>query len=173
MITNMAANKVRTNVIISYIKILAADPERQILVLSDRKQHLRDMHDHLSKAGVSCGLYVGNMPQSHLDLTCKKQVILGIYNLCQKAFNLKKLNTLIITTPRAEIQQIEGRILRKEHDINPIILDMADWWSHTFKNQWRTRLGYFQSRDYFIHEINLRTNTDTETLLPVLKTQIM
>jgi superfamily II DNA or RNA helicase len=169
MITNMAANKVRTNVIISYIKILAADPERQILVLSDRKQHLRDMHDHLSKAGVSCGLYVGNMPQSHLDLTCKKQVILGIYNLCQKAFNLKKLNTLIITTPRAEIQQIEGRILRQEHDINPIILDMADWWSHTFKNQWRTRLGYFKSRDYFIHEINLGTLPEINNL-PLLKT---
>ena len=156
MITNMGENKVRLKVILYYIEQLAADPARQILVLSDRKQHLRDMQEHLSKNGVSCGLYIGNMSQSHLDLTCKKQVILGIYNLCQKAFNLKKLNTLVIATPRAEIQQIEGRILRQEHEINPVIIDFVDWWSYTFKNQWRVRKQYYMSRNYYIHEIEIK-----------------
>jgi hypothetical protein len=128
------------------------------------------MQEHLEKKKVSCGLYIGNMSQSHLDLTCKKQVILGIYNLCQKAFNLKKLNTLVIATPRAEIQQIEGRILRQEHQINPVIIDFVDWWSYTFKNQWRVRKHYYLERKYYIHDItidikNLRNPVPLKTKL--------
>jgi superfamily II DNA or RNA helicase len=157
MISNMAKNKLRTQIILKYIQRLTRDPERQLLVLSDRKQHLKDMHEYLQKKGVSSGLYIGNMSQSHLDLTCKKQVILGIYNLCQKAFNLKKLNTLVLATPRREIQQIEGRILRQQHNINPVIVDFSDWWCNTYQNQWRDRHKYYKYRGYCINTIEIKT----------------
>jgi len=168
MITNMANNKLRTLMIVKYIRLIAANPKRQILVLSDRKDHLRKMNAYLTKKGVSCGLYIGNMSQSHLELTCQKQVILGIYNLCQKAFNLKKLNTLLYATPRREIQQIEGRILRQQHAINPIILDFVDYWSPTFKNQWYSRQQYYKAHGYCTHrqEVTSRENIKN---LPQLK----
>jgi superfamily II DNA or RNA helicase len=169
MISNMGKNKLRTMLILKCIRRLARDPARQILVLSDRKQHLKDMHEYLQKKKVSCGLYIGNMSQSHLDLTCQKQVILGIYNLCQKAFNLKKLNTLVLATPRREVQQIEGRILRQQHRINPIIVDFSDWWCHTYQNQWRDRQKYFKYRKYHINTIEVKKRDDIKNL-PALKT---
>lgn len=174
MVNNLCTNRERTQLGIKYIHSLVKDPLRQILVLSHRREQLQYMNEKLTESGVSCGLYMGQMEQSELDATLQCQVILGIYNLCNEAFNVPKLNTLIMMSPvknnkrTSKFDQTMGRILRKAHDINPVIVDFYDKFS-VFVGLYKTRRGYYASNNkYVVNDIII--NSDRETTIP-LKTE--
>jgi hypothetical protein len=61
--------------------------------------------------------------------------------MCKEGFDVATLNTLLIATPRPDVDQIVGRILRVEKSqrtIHPLILDIVD---PQFKRQFQERLG--------------------------------
>ena len=59
-----------------------------------------------------------------------------------------------MATPKSDITQSVGRILRMKHD-NPIIVDVCD--SHDcFQNQWFQRRRFYKKNQYKI----IRTSSD-------------
>jgi len=57
--------------------------------------------------------------------------------MAAEALDIKTLTTLIMATPKTDIEQSVGRILRDKHS-NPIVVDIID--NHDlFQNQWRKR----------------------------------
>lgn len=158
MINNIANNPERTNFIVECIKwILRNNNEtetekRKILLMSDRKILLRNLNDKLNELNISNGLYIGDMKPEEYQITKEKDVILGTYSICGTGFDLPALNTLILGTPRTDILQIVGRILRKQHEINPLILDIVDEFS-IFKFQGRARMRYYEKNKLTINEI--------------------
>jgi hypothetical protein len=68
--------------------------------------------------------------------------------MAAEALDIKTLTTLIMATPKTDIEQSVGRILREKHS-NPIVVDIID--SHsTFQNQWKKRRAFYIKENYKI-----------------------
>ena len=162
--TNNVANYLpRTNVIISIIQQVMAEPERKMILLSDRRNHLKLFYEKLTELGYDVGYYVGGMKQKDLDISETKSIILGTFSMSSEALDIPELNTLFMTTPKSNIEQSVGRILRKIHNVRPLIIDIKDDFI-PFKNQANKRLAFYKKCKYENYEINIPT-TDYQSVL--------
>lgn len=150
MMNKIAANPYRTDMIIDEIKKLVNHPDegkkRHILVLADRVNLLKTLNEKLQKEGISSGLFIGLMKDQDYEKSKEKQVILGSYQICGTGFNLPSLNTLIMATPRSNIEQMVGRILRQQHDINPFVIDIHDMFS-IYNFMIKKRLKFYEGEN--------------------------
>ena len=102
------------------------------------------------------------MKQIELDLSRNKQIIIGSHNMCSEGLDISTLSTLLFVTPKTDIIQSVGRILRTKHN-NPIVVDIVD--NHSlFKNQWNKRRLFYKKSNYKIrmtdsNKYNAMTNT--------------
>lgn len=126
-------------------------PGRNVLVVGDRVQHLRDLQNLLAdRPDLKVGLYIGGMKQRERDAVASEcNVILGTYAMTREGLDIKKLNTLIVATPTGDVIQTVGRILRAPGDPPPYIVDILDGYS-VFYSQARKRLSYYKSQNYDI-----------------------
>lgn len=68
--------------------------------------------------------------------------------MAAEALDIKTLSTLIMATPKTDIEQSVGRILREKGQ-NPIVIDIID--SHDYlKRQWNTRRQFYKRCKYRI-----------------------
>ncbi len=155
MINNICENLNRTRVIVYWIKELLEEG-RKILVLSDRRAHLEDINKLLYKDNIkSVGYYVGGMKQKDLDISATKNVILGTSAVAQEGLDITGLDTEILASPKSDIVQAIGRILRKKHEeIQPKIIDIVDNFS-IFESQAIKRNKLYISRNYIIDDITV------------------
>lgn len=157
MINNIAYFKVRTYAIIKFIvDVLNEHNERQILLLSDRKQQLKDIFDIVTEHEYcTVGYYIGGMKEAQRKESETKQLILGTYSMAKEGLDIKSLNTLIMASPKSDIIQTIGRIMRQKHEnLNPKIIDIVDNFS-VFKNQGKRRFGVYKKRKYKVIDIEL------------------
>jgi hypothetical protein len=79
--------------------------------------------------------------------------------MAAEALDIKTLTTLIMATPKTDIEQSVGRILREKHS-SPLVVDIVD--SHDlFKNQWRKRKTFYKKENYkIIYTISTNYSTD-------------
>ena len=109
-----------------------------ILVLSDRIQHLRSLKFELMERGISgdkIGMLIGNEKQ--LD----KKIILGTYGSAGMGVDIPRLTALVLATPRADIEQAVGRVLRQG---TPIIVDIVDVMSGIMLGWAGARMKYYR-----------------------------
>jgi superfamily II DNA or RNA helicase len=131
-ITNLTTIKERNLFIVQTIKDLFNNPERNILILSDRVEHLNTLYELLTihikfKNEPDMGYYIGKLKQKELDKSATKRIILATYGMAAEALDIPQLNTLILSTPRSDVEQAVGRILRKQdYHLEPIIIDIVD-----------------------------------------------
>jgi superfamily II DNA or RNA helicase len=122
---------------------------RQILVLSDRVQHLKDLKDSIPE-DISTGLYIGGMTQEERKISETKTIIFGTFVLIKEAVDIPSLNTLVLATSKSDIIQAVGRILRKKHPkFDPLIIDIIDELS-LFERQAEKRRKYYEKQGYTI-----------------------
>ena len=70
--------------------------------------------------------------------------------MADEALDIKTLTSLFLATPKSDIVQAVGRILRQKHS-QPLILDIID--SHDpFLNQFNKRKSYYNSKNYKIYK---------------------
>jgi len=125
---------------------LGAREGQQILVLSQHKVLLADLAKLLDSAGVEWGFYIGGMKQVALEGSSRKRVILATYTMASEGLDIKTLTTLVLATPRTDIVQAVGRIMRSNH-ARPLIMDIVDGHG-VLLNQWRKRLTYYKKNKY-------------------------
>ena len=63
------------------------------------------------------------MKDAALKESEKKQVIIGTYAMAAEGLDIKTLTTLIMATPKTDIEQSVGRILREKHG-SPVVVDV-------------------------------------------------
>jgi hypothetical protein len=97
------------------------------------------------------GFYVGGMKEKDLKDTEEKKVVLATYSMAAEALDIKTLSILIMASPKKDIEQSVGRILRVKH-ANPIVVDIVD--AHQlFQNQWQVRKRFYKKCNYRILSI--------------------
>lgn len=131
MITNITEIPERNDLIIQLIKeTLEEEPERKIFVLTNRRAHIDEMQRRLKEIYPDdLGLYIGGMKKEKLKESEEKTVILGTYEMASEGLDIQDLDTLVLATPKSDIVQSIGRIMRKEEKdyINvPLIIDIVD-----------------------------------------------
>jgi superfamily II DNA or RNA helicase len=167
MITNIVNHNARNHMIETLVYKLVHSNEaepRKILLLSDRRDHLEDFYKRCSKF-ASVGFYVGGMKQKDLDISEKQQVILGTYPMSSEGLDIGDLNTVIFTTPKSNIEQSIGRIVRKQHAIEPLAFDIIDDFS-VFPNQYKKRLQIYKKLEYDIYELRIKVKDYLPTSNP-------
>ena len=115
---------------------------------------------------VTSGFYVGGMKKEALEISSKCDVLFATYQLVAEGTDIPTLNTLIMGSPRKEVEQIVGRIQRAETKHKPLVLDICDMFS-VYKNQGRYREKFYKKQDYFIDNIDFNANTNEK--LPIIK----
>lgn len=134
MITNIALDIERNRMIAD--TIISLDASRYILVLSDRIEQLKTLHKMLG-SNVS-GIFIGKTTKEDKQISKSKRVLLATYNIASEGFDHPILNTLLFATPRTNVIQAIGRIYRKIHTVEPMIIDIVDNFS-MFPHQYNAR----------------------------------
>lgn len=133
---------------------------------------LKSLEDSFEEYIFTYGLYLGEMNIEQRSISEGKDVILGTYKLASVGMDVPHLNTLIMASPRKEIEQSVGRIMRKEDgEIKPLIIDIID--NHgMFKNQSRTRKKFYKEYGYTIEHIRMMPETGKITSKRIVRANI-
>jgi superfamily II DNA or RNA helicase len=152
MINNIASFMPRTNFIVEKTVECIRDMNRQVLILSDRKEQLRDIERAMVEKGIEIGYYIGGMKQSALELSTKKLAILATYQMAAEGLDIATIDTIVLATPKTDIEQAVGRIRPKQGDSErntPLVIDIVDEFS-IFENQAFKRLAFYKKKNYEI-----------------------
>jgi superfamily II DNA or RNA helicase len=181
MISNLCELEERTDYIINILNELRKFPERKILILSGRITHLIELKNKFDKIlnndiekelmlpneCMSC-LYTGKSTKEERNKAENEgDIIFATYDLAHEGLDIERLNTIMLVSPKKNIIQAVGRIMRKIlkcGDIRPLIIDIADELS-VFKFQNNIRVKQYQASKYKIEHINLDEHSKLSEIL--------
>lgn len=162
MFTSLMINKLtgepgRTKWLADIIEDVLQETERQMLVLTDRVQHTQDILQALPESirEQSAILSTDVKADKRAEYCLTKRVLIATYAMCKEGFDVPTLNTLLMATPRPDIDQVVGRILRVEKSarkIHPLILDIVD---PQFRRQFQERNSLYKKRHYQVTKMSL------------------
>jgi superfamily II DNA or RNA helicase len=148
----IAEDKDRTNLLSEWIAPILKEEHRQTLILSDRRDHLDDFKACLITHGItSIGHYVGGMKQVDLNKSALCRVVLGTFAMAAEGMNIPTLNTILLATPKSNIEQSIGRVLRQKPEDRkcaPLILDVLDAAHVCCNGQLARRRKFYKSCGY-------------------------
>lgn len=157
MITKLCSYNRRSEFILKVlVDMLKENPNQQVMILAHNKSLLKYLYDAVSTRNIATvGYYVGGMKESALKESESKKVIIATYAMAAEGLDIKSLTTLIMATPKTDIEQSVGRILREKHS-SPIVVDIID--NHDiFQKQWNKRRLFYHKKGYDI----LRTSNNS------------
>ena len=168
MISKLCEYNRRSEFILKVLtNMLETNPNQQIMILAHNKNVLKYLHDAISHRNIATvGYYIGGMKETALKESEGKKVVIATYAMAAEALDIKTLTTLIMATPKTDIEQSVGRILREKHS-SPIVVDIID--SHDlFQNQWRKRKTFYKKENYkIIYTTSCEYTPDTSNWLVV------
>jgi superfamily II DNA or RNA helicase len=158
MINNICSYLPRTLKIVSEA-IECLKDGRKLLILSDRREHLKVLKGEFDKTEYSSGFYLGGMKEKDLEITEGKRVILGTFSMASEGFDCRyPLDTIILASPKSNIEQAVGRILRqeaKDRKFIPLVIDILDEFS-SFSGQCFKRSKFYKKNKYNIDVFNMQ-----------------
>jgi superfamily II DNA or RNA helicase len=120
---------------------------RRVLILTDRRAHCHYFHQEFGSE-IS-GLYYGGLGEADLAESSKKRVVIGTFSMAQEGLDIPVLDTVILASPKSDIVQAIGRIMRetpgKQND--PLIYDIVDHWS-VFHAMARKRANVYRAAGF-------------------------
>ena len=134
------------------------DIGRTILILCDRREYLYDTmkyFNHLYQTQCA-GLYIGGLKPNELRESQKKNIILGTFSMASEGMDIPKLNTIVLASPKSDVVQSIGRILREKEEMrkfHPLVIDIKDTHPNLvmFEKQCEKRIAYYKKCNHNIH----------------------
>lgn len=150
MITKLCNYSFRSEYILDILaKELEEYPDQQVMILAHNKALLVYLYKGIEFRRIgSVGYYIGGMKEKDLKMSESKKIIIATYAMASEALDIKSLTTLILATPKTDITQAIGRILRVKH-ARPMVIDIVDR-HDIFKRQWNKRRIFYQKNKYTI-----------------------
>lgn len=121
--------------------------DQHIIVLAHNRSLLNYLHNGIQHRKIaSSGFYVGGMKESELKKSESNKIILATYSMASEGLDIKTLTTLLMATPKTDIIQAVGRILRTNH-ARPLVIDIVD--DHDlFQKQFQKRKTFYKKQQY-------------------------
>jgi superfamily II DNA or RNA helicase len=150
MVNKVSNLNLRSDFIIYVLESeLFINPNQQFIVLAQTKCLLNYLYKALMyKNFASVGFYIGGMKESELKKSESKKIILATFSMAAEALDIKSLTSLLLASPKADIVQAVGRILREKHS-NPLVIDIIDG-HDVFQNQFKKRRAFYNQKNYRI-----------------------
>lgn len=111
----------------------ASQAGRNVICLSDRKDHLVDLKEKWisQHPDVSCALFIGGKTKDNLEERKRAEddarIILATFAMASEGLDIPRLDTLILATPIGDVTQAMGRVLRPcATKKTPVIVDLCD-----------------------------------------------
>ena len=157
MINNISDCIHRNNFINDLIKT-EYEKGRKLLVLGDRREYLNRTEKWI-KENINTnivGQYVGGMKPAELRDSQEKDIILGTYSMASEGMDIPKLNTIFLASPKSDVVQSVGRILREKAEVrkfHPLVIDFLDIHPNlsVFNKQCDKRITFYKKNNYEIH----------------------
>jgi len=158
MVNRMVDDPVREKLVCYYVSKYY-EMGRHVLVMCDRRDQVTDIAHLVSMAHpeLEVGVVLGGMKEGVSEPALGRQVIVSTYHYFSEGTDVPRLDTLIFATPRGNVEQSLGRILRPHPDkATPLVVDICDIFSLFSGMMWK-RHRYYRSEDYGVERL-----TDTE-----------
>ena len=154
MMSRLCVSTHRNDFVVRVLSDLVREsPTSQIMVLAHQRAMLTYIYEKLVANNIAtAGFYIGGTKPEVLKATEEKQIVLATFSMAAEALDIKTLSTLFMITPKSDIVQSVGRILRAKHT-QPIIVDLVDA-PIIFKNQFRKRLAFYKGNNYRVRRIS-------------------
>ena len=185
METYLTENNDRNKHLIDIINELRKDNNRKILILSGRKDHLKLLKEKVDKSikldienelidenHCKTRYYTGDLKQEErFDAEENGDILFGTYSMAAEGLDVPKLNCIILATPKKDVVQSIGRVMRKvlqDGDLRPLIIDFKDS-LNVYKNQGDKREALYKRGKYNIEHYYI---SDKEFVKPKDYTKI-
>jgi superfamily II DNA or RNA helicase len=152
LVTHISNCTKRTEFICQIVQSIFTSEQRKIIVLSDRREQLFNIKKELEKnneldANMNITLIIGGIKGKDVEVASEGDVILATYAYCSEGLDIPSLDTCLLATPKVNMVQCVGRILRpmpgKKH---PLIVDIVDCDYPIFTNQFNKRQQYYKKK---------------------------
>ena len=136
------------------VDLLKENSKQQIMILGHQKKLLNYLHDAIKHRTIATvGYYIGGMKEEELKKSEGKKVVIATYAMAEEGLDIKTLTTLIMATPKVDVTQSVGRILRKKHD-QAIVVDIVDTHS-LFQKHYKKRKTFYRKSKFRIEETDM------------------
>ena len=134
--------------------LLKENTNQQIMILGHQKKLLQYLHDAIRHRTIATvGYYVGGMKEKDLKISEGKKVIIATYAMAEEGLDIKTLTTLIMATPKVDVRQSVGRILRQKHK-QAIVVDIVD--PHMlFQRHFGKRRTFYKKSKFKVMQTNM------------------
>ena len=148
-VLNMLAEDEGRNLLITSKVLAGYKKNRKTVVFSDRLEHLRRLAFLARANGVDpkdVAMYVSGLKKDERERAKTKPLIFATYGMMGEGTDIPWLDLCILATPRSNVKQPVGRVLR-EHPgkPTPVVIDIVDWSSHVFRGYAERRLEFYKS----------------------------
>jgi len=144
------------------------------LELSKKTKYLeminQTIYQHEKYCSHETGWYVGQMKDKKLKESESKDIIFCTFDMGSEALDLPNLNTIVLATPKPNVVQSVGRILRLEnYDIAPEVIDINDQLS-IFIKFGKAREAYYAKSHYHVYKYDVNEVTMETTQISYIDT---
>lgn len=147
----LVADYARNGILLKLIT-LAHKKDRNLIVFSElaRDKHLNALKAKLIKHSIpedDIGFLVGGMSKPAREIAMRKKVILSTYTYFGAGGDIPWADALILSTPRADVDQFIGRICREyPGKPTPVVFDIQDNDSHVLEMYGKSRLKQYRAK---------------------------
>ena len=115
---------------------------RHVLVLSQLRDHCKDIAARLVERGEDAATFLGGQ-----KTVPENRVLVATYSLAATGLDVPRLDALVLATPKSDVHQASGRILRKASSgaagaEGPVIVDLVDGWGVCYAQRAKRRAFY-------------------------------
>ena len=138
-------------------------PELQMMVMAHNKSLLKYLYEGAIKrniAGGDVGYYLGGMKSAKLKESEDKKLILGTYAMASEGLDIKSLGALVMASPKSDVIQTAGRILRTT-DGRKLIVDVVDQ-HDIFQSQHGKRKAFYRKQKYIMNRVDVGAFRDAK-----------
>lgn len=128
---------------------------RTPLVLVDRRSQAATLQHILSGRlpDSKICLYLGGMKKADREFAEKEaDCIIGTYSMAQEGLDIPRLDTLFLASPKTNVAQAIGRILRPSPGKkDPFVVDFVDEDVFILRNYYKKRLRYYEAEGWSVY----------------------
>lgn len=147
-IVNHMVRDAERNKLLAELTFACYQKGRSTVFFTDQLEHIERMFAILNGMGVPAkdiGKYVGGIKKDVREAAKTKPIMLATYAMMSEGTNIPWLDACVLGTPRSDVRQSIGRVLREYPDKKmPVVIDIQDLDSPVLKGYNNSRMTYYR-----------------------------